>query len=193
MCHISNSHLRQLEPKKVCSRIGLCSHNDSWPSRWRCPTTDHSFLPSSDVSFCAQMQNRANCSKIIKEVVQSESARESKVGEDLFCSACETAALWIHTKLLQNNTKERIFEYINKVRTISSLGFWYQFCLSHKSWMITNVFTRVPVVRALAKSDKTSSCQLRQHSNHAACFLHHRKQIFQIESQTGKGLEESSN
>ncbi|XP_056168330.1 cyprosin-like isoform X1 [Syzygium oleosum] len=75
-----------LEPRKVCSRIGLCSHNDSWPS-----------------------------SKIIKEVVQSESAGESKVGEDFFCSACETAALWIHTKLLQNNTKERTFEYMDKL------------------------------------------------------------------------------
>ncbi|XP_048129291.1 aspartic proteinase oryzasin-1-like isoform X2 [Rhodamnia argentea] len=75
-----------LEPEKVCSSIGLCSHNNSWRG-----------------------------SEIIKEVVESKSAGESKVSEDFFCSSCEMAALWIHTKLLQNDTKERIFIYINKL------------------------------------------------------------------------------
>ncbi|KAF8017665.1 hypothetical protein BT93_H2766 [Corymbia citriodora subsp. variegata] len=74
-----------LEPEKVCSSIGMCLHNHS-----------------------------LHGSEIIKEVVESESGGESKDGED-FCLACETAALWIHTRLLQNNTKERIFEYINKL------------------------------------------------------------------------------
>ncbi|XP_010024880.2 cyprosin isoform X1 [Eucalyptus grandis] len=75
-----------LEPEKVCSSIGLCSNNHSWHG-----------------------------SKMIEEVVESESAGKSKDGENFFCSACKTAVLWIHTKLLQNGTKETIFEYIDKL------------------------------------------------------------------------------
>lgn len=55
-------------------------------------------------------------SMTIKEV--TEEKPEDLLGghQDVLCSACEMTLMWIHTMLLQNTTREKIFEYVNKVR-----------------------------------------------------------------------------
>ncbi|PKI43063.1 cyprosin-like isoform X2 [Punica granatum] len=75
-----------LKPEKVCSSLGLCSYNGTH-----------------------------NSGEIIKEVIEKKPEDKFGVHGGILCSTCEMMLMWIHKKLLQNTTKEIIFEYVNKL------------------------------------------------------------------------------
>ncbi|KAK4775837.1 hypothetical protein SAY87_023798 [Trapa incisa] len=78
--------LSGLKPKKVCSSLSLCSYNETNQS-----------------------------SMMIKEVTEQKPEDALGGHMDVLCSACEMTLMWIHTKMLQNTTREKIFEYVNKL------------------------------------------------------------------------------
>jgi phytepsin len=49
----------------------------------------------------------------IKSVVDKDG--NDGVVNDAMCSACELAVVWMQNQLLQNQTQERIFDYVDKV------------------------------------------------------------------------------
>ncbi|KAI4335107.1 hypothetical protein L6164_013786 [Bauhinia variegata] len=74
-----------LQPNKLCTQIGLCYHNGS-----------------------------QHVSNVIETVVE-EKGKGYAVGSDLRCTACEMTVVWMRIQLLQNNTKEKVFDYVNKL------------------------------------------------------------------------------
>lgn len=74
-----------IRPDKLCSNIGLCSVNG----------TDQQVSDSS-----------------IEMVV---GPKKEKLTEDLICTACELTVAWMRTELMQNKTKARVIEYVNKL------------------------------------------------------------------------------
>ncbi|KAF6167209.1 hypothetical protein GIB67_029847 [Kingdonia uniflora] len=72
-----------IQPDKVCSLISLCSSNGA---------------------------NYA--SNGIKMVVE-EQKKKALVGEDILCVVCEMAVVWIRGELKLNQTKEKVFSYVN--------------------------------------------------------------------------------
>ncbi|KAG9459981.1 hypothetical protein H6P81_004489 [Aristolochia fimbriata] len=71
-------------PDKVCSQIGLF-------------VFDGAQYVSTD----------------IETVVDRQSEKNSTLGENPLCAACEMAVVWIKNQLRQNITKDRILEYVN--------------------------------------------------------------------------------
>jgi Saposin-like type B, region 1 len=53
------------------------------------------------------------CSMGIKSVVDKDS--NDGVMSDAMCSACELAVVWMQNQLMQNQTQEHIFDYVDKV------------------------------------------------------------------------------
>ncbi|KAK9133333.1 hypothetical protein Scep_012861 [Stephania cephalantha] len=80
--------LAEASPKKICSQIGLC-------------TFDGTRGVSAD----------------IKSVVDEETKDVSSDGlkDDTMCSACEMTVVWMQNQLRQNQTQERIMNYINEL------------------------------------------------------------------------------
>ncbi|WRX20765.1 Saposin-like type B [Theobroma cacao] len=78
--------LSGLQPDKLCSNIGVCSNNGT-----------------------QQVSNS------IEMVVEQKRERHTEVGQDLLCTACELILAWIRTELMENKTKGRVIEYVNKL------------------------------------------------------------------------------
>ncbi|KAK6254284.1 hypothetical protein SCA6_015589 [Theobroma cacao] len=78
--------LSGLQPDKLCSNIGVCFNNGT-----------------------QQVSNS------IEMVVEQKRERHTEVGQDLLCTACELILAWIRTELMENKTKGRVIEYVNKL------------------------------------------------------------------------------
>lgn len=52
----------------------------------------------------------------IENVVDERNGRFSGIGHDTMCSACEMAVVWMDNQMQQNQTQERILQYVNEVR-----------------------------------------------------------------------------
>ena len=74
------------QPLKVCSQIGLCS-----------------FDGTRDVSMG------------IESVVNENAGKASGNVHDAMCSVCEMAVIWVQSQLKQNQTQERILDYVNEL------------------------------------------------------------------------------
>ncbi|KAH9616342.1 hypothetical protein KSS87_016601 [Heliosperma pusillum] len=74
-------------PKKVCSRIGLCT-----------------FDGTQDVSMG------------IESVVDKEISENTSGGSrDAMCSACEMSVVWMNNELQQNATEDRVISYVDEL------------------------------------------------------------------------------
>ena len=49
------------------------------------------------------------------ESVVEENGKSSGMLRDAMCSACEMAVVWMQNRLEQNETQERILNYVNEV------------------------------------------------------------------------------
>ncbi|XP_058082821.1 aspartic proteinase-like [Magnolia sinica] len=77
----------ETQPQKVCSKIGLCVFDG------------------------AQYVSTG-----IETVVEEKlSDAEDSVGQDVLCTACELAVVWIENQLRENQTKDRILNYVNQL------------------------------------------------------------------------------
>lgn len=77
--------LAEAHPKKICSQVGLCT-----------------FDGTRGVSMGI-------------ESVVDENAGKSSGLHDAMCSACEMAVVWMQNQLRQNQTQERILNYVNEL------------------------------------------------------------------------------
>lgn len=55
------------------------------------------------------------------ESVVDENAGKSSGLHDAMCSACEMAVVWMQNQLRQNQTQERILNYVNEVNSMSHM------------------------------------------------------------------------
>jgi phytepsin len=80
--------LAQTKPAQICSQVGLCT-----------------FDGTKGVSMG------------IKSVVDKDSndGLADSVVSDAMCSTCELAVVWMQNQLMQNQTQERIFDYVNQL------------------------------------------------------------------------------
>ncbi|XP_062088310.1 aspartic proteinase-like [Humulus lupulus] len=78
--------LAQVESKKVCSQIGLCTFDGT-----------------------------KGVSAGIESVVDEKNGKFSSILGDASCSACEMAVAWMQNQLMQNQTQERILNYVNEL------------------------------------------------------------------------------
>ncbi|KAH9622311.1 hypothetical protein KSS87_010670 [Heliosperma pusillum] len=83
---VANKECKAVEsPKKVCSRIGLCT-----------------FDGTQDVSMG------------IESVVDKEISENTSGGSrDAMCSACEMSVVWMNNELQQNATEDRVISYVD--------------------------------------------------------------------------------
>lgn len=54
----------------------------------------------------------------IESVVDKEN-KESSVGDDAMCTACELAVSWIQNELRNEETKDDVLKYVNQVKLTS--------------------------------------------------------------------------
>ncbi|OAY69558.1 Aspartic proteinase [Ananas comosus] len=78
--------IAQTSPQKVCSKIGLCVFDGA-----------------------------RNVGSGIESVVEKQKKERSSVGDNLLCTACEMAVVWIENQLRENQTKEKILAYANEL------------------------------------------------------------------------------
>ena len=67
--------------------------------------------------FCCVI-NFVNCivfSMGIESVVNENAGKASGNLRDAMCSACEMAVIWMQNQLKQNQTQDRILDYVNEV------------------------------------------------------------------------------
>ncbi|KAH9651951.1 Aspartic proteinase A1 [Citrus sinensis] len=83
---IINMLLAKDEPQKICSQIGLCTFDGS-----------------------------RGVSMGIESVVPENNHRASGGFHDAMCSTCEMAVVWMQNQLKQNQTQERILNYVNEL------------------------------------------------------------------------------
>ncbi|KAF3619482.1 Aspartic proteinase A1 [Capsicum annuum] len=81
----NNQLINQANPKKICSQVGLCT-----------------FDGTRGVSMGI-------------ESVAEENAGKSAGLHDAMCSACEMAVVWMQNQLRQNQTQDRILNYVNEL------------------------------------------------------------------------------
>ncbi|WOL10980.1 aspartic proteinase oryzasin-1-like [Canna indica] len=105
--------LAESQPAKICAQIGLCT-----------------FDGSRSVSIG------------IESVVNNNAGVSSGLHSDAMCAACEMAVVWMQNQLMQNQTQERILNYINELcdRLPSPMGESVVDC-SALSYMPTVSFT----------------------------------------------------
>lgn len=48
-------------------------------------------------------------------VVEEENKEKAPPGDDLACTACEMLVVWIRNQLKQQETKDRVLDYVNEV------------------------------------------------------------------------------
>ncbi|KAJ0018869.1 hypothetical protein Pint_09849 [Pistacia integerrima] len=78
--------LAEARPKKVCSQMGLCTFDGT-----------------------------RGVSVGIESVVDERNGKSSSIVHDAMCSACEMAVVWMENQLQQNQTQERILQYVNEL------------------------------------------------------------------------------
>ncbi|XP_031274943.1 aspartic proteinase A1 [Pistacia vera] len=78
--------LAEARPKKVCSQMGLCTFDGT-----------------------------RGVSVGIESVVDERNGKSSSIVHDTMCSACEMAVVWMENQLQQNQTQERILQYVNEL------------------------------------------------------------------------------
>lgn len=62
----------------------------------------------------------STCSMGIESVVDENAGKSSGL-HDAMCSACEMAVVWMQNQLRQNQTQERILNYVNEVNSMSHM------------------------------------------------------------------------
>ncbi|KAL3627450.1 hypothetical protein CASFOL_028813 [Castilleja foliolosa] len=77
--------LAEAQPKKICSQVGLCTFDGTH-----------------------------GVSAGIESVVNEREGRSSGLS-DATCSACEMAVVWMQNQLKQNQTQDRILNYVNEL------------------------------------------------------------------------------
>ncbi|KAK4398926.1 Aspartic proteinase [Sesamum angolense] len=77
--------MAEAQPKKICSQVGLCTFDGTH-----------------------------GVSAGIQSVVDEKDGRPSGL-RDGMCSACEMAVVWMQNQLRQNQTQERILNYVNEL------------------------------------------------------------------------------
>ncbi|KAF7840607.1 Aspartic proteinase [Senna tora] len=85
--------LAEAQPKKICSQIGLCTFDGTRGVRV--------FLFSNSMG--------------IESVVDENERKSSGFIQDATCQACEMAVVWMQNQLRQNQTQDRILNYINEL------------------------------------------------------------------------------
>lgn len=65
------------------------------------------------------------CSMGIESVVNEKAGRSAGL-HDGMCSACEMAVIWMENQLRQNQTQDRILDYVNEVKR--SIAIIFSFC-----------------------------------------------------------------
>ncbi|VVA21556.1 PREDICTED: aspartic [Prunus dulcis] len=83
---IMNLLLAEARPDKVCSQIGLCTFDGT-----------------------------RSVSMGIESVVAKSNGKSSGILHDASCSACEMAVVWMKNQLGQNQTQDRILNYVNEL------------------------------------------------------------------------------
>ncbi|XP_010244475.1 PREDICTED: aspartic proteinase A1-like isoform X2 [Nelumbo nucifera] len=78
--------LAEAPPKKICSQIGLCTFDGT-----------------------------RGVSTGIKSVVDESNDKSSGGLHDTMCSACEMTVVWMQNQLRQNQTQDRILNYVNEL------------------------------------------------------------------------------
>lgn len=77
--------VQQIRPGKICSQLGLC-------------TFDGARYTGGHIETVVEKQNE-----------------KSSVNDELFCTACEMAVVWIENQLRMNQTREQILTYANEL------------------------------------------------------------------------------
>lgn len=54
----------------------------------------------------------------IKSVVDENNHKSSAGLSDAMCSACEMTVVWMQNQLKQNQTQDRILDYVNQVKQL---------------------------------------------------------------------------
>lgn len=62
------------------------------------------------------------CSMGIESVVDESMGKSSDILHDAMCSACEMTVVWMQNQLKQNQTQERILDYVNQVLFVLMLN-----------------------------------------------------------------------
>ncbi|WOK97886.1 aspartic proteinase oryzasin-1-like [Canna indica] len=78
--------MSQTQPSKICSMIGLCTFDGIH-----------------------------GISTGIESVINEKEDVSASLHKDAMCNACEMAVIWMQNQLRQNQTEERILEYINQL------------------------------------------------------------------------------
>lgn len=65
----------------------------------------------SQLALCSFNVARA----VIETMVDRENRKSTSVGDDYLCTACEMAVAWIQNQLRQEETKEQVLNYVNKL------------------------------------------------------------------------------
>ena len=68
----------------------------------------------------------------IESVVHQSSGKVSSGIHDAMCPACEMAVVWMQNQLKQNQTQDRILNYVNEVEYAENTACnisWGHFCL----------------------------------------------------------------
>ncbi|KAK3188426.1 hypothetical protein Dsin_027987 [Dipteronia sinensis] len=78
--------INEAHPKKICSQLGLCTFDGS-----------------------------RGVSMGIESVVDESNVKSSAIIHDAMCSACEMAVVWTENQLQENQTQERIMNYLNEL------------------------------------------------------------------------------
>ncbi|TVU35639.1 hypothetical protein EJB05_17539, partial [Eragrostis curvula] len=78
--------LAETQPTKICSSVGLCT-----------------FDGTHDISTG------------IRSVVDDEVGESNGVLSNAMCNACESAVVWMHNQLAQNQTEDLVLQYVNEL------------------------------------------------------------------------------
>ncbi|KAG6419016.1 hypothetical protein SASPL_121224 [Salvia splendens] len=91
--------MAETQPKKVCSQVGLCTFDGTHGVRYLC------LILVLDTSLF---------SAGIASVVDERDGKSSG-SNDAMCSVCEMAVVWMQNQLRQNQTQDRILNYVNEL------------------------------------------------------------------------------
>lgn len=80
------------------------------------------------------------CSMGIESVVNEKAGRSAGL-HDGMCSACEMAVVWMENQLRQNQTQDRILDYLNEVK--SPVAIIFSCCLIQNADWLTDSFASV--------------------------------------------------
>ncbi|XP_002518445.2 aspartic proteinase [Ricinus communis] len=78
--------IAEAQPKKICSQIGLCTFDGT-----------------------------RGVSMGIQSVVDDNNDKSSGIVRDAMCSACEMTVVWMQNQLRENQTQDRILNYVNEL------------------------------------------------------------------------------